>query len=85
MLCQLGLEVCFEAFAIGLCEGNRSRNVEVVEEVGDMEKHRVTSLVYREGSGELRSRTEVFLTSVTPNNLIVVLPPCSVPSSASIC
>jgi len=28
---------------------------------------------------------QVYVTSVVPNSLMVVLPPCRVPSSASIC
>ena len=34
---------------------------------------------------EFRAQRRVVLTSVTPNSLMVVFPPCSVPSSASIC
>ena len=41
---HLRLKISLEAFAVIFAKGNGSGNVEVVEEVGDMEEHRVTSL-----------------------------------------
>lgn len=84
VLRQLSFQVGFEAVDVCLYKVDWGRDIEVMEEVGDMEKYRVTGLsssdisrvFAAEGSGP---------TSVTPNNLTVVLPPCNVPSSASIC
>ena len=44
VLRQLSFQVGFEAVNVGLYEIDWSCNVEVVEEVGDMEKYRVTGL-----------------------------------------
>ena len=85
ILCKLCLEVCFEAFRVRLCKRDWGSNIEVVEKVGDMQKHRVAGLMLSGRLVEFRAQRRVVLTSVTPNSLMVVFPPCSVPSSASIC
>ena len=85
MLCKLGLEVCFEAFRVRLRKRDWGSNIEVVEKVGNMQKHRVAGLMLHGRLVEFKARRRVALTSVTPNSLMVVFPPCSVPSSASIC
>lgn len=84
VLCQLSLQVGFEAVNVCLYEVDGSCDIEVVEKVGDMEKYRVTGLPPSSISRASAGQRTVY-TSVTPNNLTVVLPPCSVPSSASIC
>ena len=85
MLCKLGLKVCFEAFRVRLRKRDWGSNIEVVEKVGDMQKHRVAGLMLRERLVWFKARRRLILTSVTPNSLMVVFPPCNVPSSASIC
>lgn len=80
---KLGLEKRFEAFAIRSLERDWSGHVEVVKEVCDVEKDGMSILLKESTMPQKVQDAE--LTSVTPKSLIVVFPPCSVPSSASIC
>ena len=74
VLRQLGFQVGFESINVRFYETDRSCDIEVVEEVGDMEQYRVTGLPPSSISWAFATPGSD-LTSVTPNNLTVVLPP----------
>lgn len=42
---ELCLEECFVALAIGFLKGHRSSNIKVMEEIGDVQKNRMASLI----------------------------------------